>query len=89
MTVVATAVTAASRSTVLDIMLRRRTHCPRSFHRSVVLFRRPLGTFHQQLCRYRDIVTAKQKIEPTKCFFPQIERPPEEFCSLVPALVQQ
>jgi hypothetical protein len=26
-------------------------------------FRRPLGTFHQQLCHQRDIVTAKQNIE--------------------------
>ena len=29
----------------------------------VAPFRRPLGTFYQQLCRHRDIVTANQNIE--------------------------
>ena len=30
---------------------------------------RPLGTFHQQLCRHREIVTAKENIESYLLFF--------------------
>ncbi len=58
----------------------------------VATFRRPLGTFHPQLCRHRDIVTAKQNIESSLLFFPpeeHVDGSPEEVCSLVPARVQQ
>ncbi len=36
---------------------------PGRFIVRVAPFRRPLGTFHQQLCHHRDIVTAKQNIK--------------------------
>ncbi len=50
----------------------------------VAPFCRTLGTFHRQLRRHRDIVTAKQNIEST-----YVDGSPEDFCSLVPARVQQ
>ena len=50
-------------------------------------------TFHQQLCRHRDIVTrdGKQNIESLTVYFPEehVDGSPEELCSLVPARVQQ
>ena len=39
----------------------------------VAPFRRPLGTFHQQLCRHRDIVTATQNTE-SYVLFVSLER---------------
>ncbi len=57
----------------------------------MVPLRRPLGTFHQQLCRHRDNVTAEQYIESYLQCLPEehVNGSPEEFYSLVPARVQQ
>ncbi len=58
----------------------------------VAPFRQPLGTFHQQLCRHREIVTAKKNIEYTYyCVFRRehVHGSSEELCSLVPTRVQQ
>ncbi len=53
-------------------------------------FRRPLGTFHQQLRRPCGIVTAKQNIGSTYFFLEeQFDGSPEELFSLVPVRVQQ
>jgi hypothetical protein len=68
-------------------------HCvvPGLFIVRVEPSRRLLGTCHQQLCRHRDIETAKQTSSHTYCFFLEehVDGSPEELCSLVPARVQQ
>ncbi len=82
------------RSAVLDSILRRCTALSpvSSSFEWVAPLRRPLGTFHQQLCRHRDIVTAnpKQRAILTACFpEEQVDGSPEEAGSLVTTRVQQ
>ncbi len=84
--------TAAFRSAMLDSILRRCTALsPVSSSFKWHHFVDRSALFHQQLRRHRDIVTAKQNIEYTYCFFPEehVDGSPEEFYSLVPARVQQ
>ncbi len=85
--------TAAFHSTVLGSILRRCTALsPVSSSRERHNFVSRSAPFHQQLCRHRGMVTAKQNLESTYYFFPDEHvdgSSPEELCPLVPARVQQ